>query len=74
MHKRQLDTNHREDSATEKREETAADTAEYRTFSSKVMATSVNFAAINFIDFQFLITLSESTPNSGIAPQETVLL
>jgi len=32
-----------------------------------------NFAAINFIDVQFLITLSESTLNSGIVPLETIL-
>lgn len=52
--------------------ETVADTAECTTFSSKVMDTVENFASINFIDFQFLITLSESTLNSGIVPQETI--
>lgn len=49
-----------------------AGSAEYTTFSSKVMSALENFAAINFIDFQLLITVGESIPNSGIVSQDTV--
>lgn len=69
---RWLDTRCREDS-TSKHQEMVAGTAEYTAFSSKVMSALENFAAINFIDFQFLITVGESIPNSGIVPQDTVL-
>lgn len=69
---RWLDTRHREDS-TSKHQEMVAGSAEYTvSFSSKVMSALENFAAINFIDFQLLITVGESIPNSGIVPQDTV--
>lgn len=68
---RWLDTRHRED-LTSKHQEMVAGSAEYTTFSSKVMSALENFAAINFIDFQLLITVGESIPNSGIVPQDTV--
>lgn len=69
---RWLDTRRRED-LTSEHQEMVAGTAEYTAFSSKVMSALENFAAINFIDFQFLITVGESIPNSGIVPQDTVL-